>query len=142
MIISNAIDYKEQVIGLLEAEKLPGADLPENLYNFFVAIGDGKVIGVAGMEVYGKYGLLRSVAVLPNHRGLGIAAKLIGHITLLGNQKGLSELYLLTETAPEYFKNKGFVQIGREEVPAELQISSEFSHVCPVSAIVMKRSIS
>ena len=142
MIIDNAQNYREQVKALLEAEKLPTADLPENPGNFLVAIVDNKVVGVAGMEVYGNYGLLRSVAVQPDHRGLGIAGKLIGRIASLGSQKGLSDLYLLTETAPGYFKNKGFMQIGREEVPAEIQGSSEFSHVCPVSAIVMKKSIS
>jgi len=141
MIIDKAQHYKEQVTALLAAEKLPITDIPENLDNFFVATAGNKVIGVAGMEIYGNYGLLRSVAIEPEHRGLGIADKLISHIESLANSKKLSALYLLTETAPEYFRNKGFVEIGREMVPEEIQCSSEFSHVCPVSAIVMKKSI-
>jgi amino-acid N-acetyltransferase len=48
---------------------------------------------------------------------------------------------LLTETAPGYFETKGYQQITRADVPEEVQQSSEFSHVCPQSAIVMKKII-
>ena len=94
-----------------------------------------------GVEAYGSYGLLRSLAVHPDYRGTGIAGKLIAHIEGLSILKGVIEIYLLTETAPEYFKTKGFAQIQRNEVPAQVKASSEFSHVCPVSAIVMKKLI-
>ena len=56
-------------------------------------------------------------------------------------QKGLREIILLTETAPDYFAEKGFQQISRNEIAPEVQQSSEFSHVCPQSAIAMKREI-
>jgi amino-acid N-acetyltransferase len=142
MIIDQAQPYQEQVIALLAAEKLPVADLPETLDNFIVAIQDAKVVGVAGVEIYGNYGLLRSLAVKPDNRGSGIASKLLARLDITSKQKGLTELYILTETAPDYFERKGFAKITRESVPTEVQGSSEFSHVCPVSAIVMKKSIS
>jgi amino-acid N-acetyltransferase len=142
MTIENAQYYREQVKALLEAENLPVTDLPKNLNNFVVARVNGEIVGVAGLEVYGGYGLLRSVTVKPSHRGWGIAGKLIDDIVSLGSLKRLSALYLLTETAPDYFKNKGFTQIGREQVPAKVKGSSQFSHVCPLSAIVMKKIIS
>lgn len=141
MIIDQAQPYKAEVIALLAAEKLPVADLPETLDHFIVAIADAEVIGVAGLEVYGSYGLLRSLAVRPDFRGQGIAAKLLRRIDALGSLKGLTELYLLTETAPGYFERKAYRQISRAEVPEEVQQSSEFSHVCPQSAIVMKKII-
>lgn len=142
MIIDNAQNYKEEVLILLAAEKLPVIDLPKNLDNFLAAIENNQLIGVAGMEIYGSYGLLRSVAVQSDHRGAGIAGKLISRIESIGNSKGLSALFLLTETASEYFKNKGFSQVGREQVPIEIKGSSEFTNVCPASAIVMKKTIS
>lgn len=141
MIIDQAQPYRTQIIDLLAAEKLPVADLPEGLNNFIVAIQDGRVIGAGGVEIYGNYGLLRSLAVNSEHRGAGIAGKLLSRLESISKQKGLSELYLLTETAPEYFKQKNFNPITREEVPIEVQQSSEFGHVCPVSAIVMKKII-
>ncbi|MES2111229.1 MAG: arsenic resistance N-acetyltransferase ArsN2 [Bacteroidota bacterium] len=141
MIIDQASPYKEKVIELLAAEKLPVADLPETLDNFIVAIQDGNVVGVGAVEVYGSYGLLRSLAVRPDHRSTGIAGKLLTRLDMIAKQKGLTELYLLTETAPAYFERKNYTKITRNDVPAEVQRSPEFSNVCPVSAIVMKKKI-
>jgi amino-acid N-acetyltransferase len=141
MTIKQASDYKEEVIALLTAEGLPVADLPDRLDNFFVAVKDTEVVGVIGMEVYGSYGLLRSLAVGQQHRNAGIAKKLTGQIEALSRAKGLTALYLLTETAPAYFKHNGFIKVERGNVPPQVQASSEFSHVCPVSAIVMQKNI-
>lgn len=141
MIIEKAQPYREQIIALLAAEKLPTADLPETLDNFIVAIQNATVVGVAGVEVYGSYGLLRSLAVQAENRNAGIAGKLLTHVDAMSKQKGLTELYLLTETAPAYFEQKNYHKITRDDVPAEVKASSEFSHVCPVSAIVMKKTL-
>jgi amino-acid N-acetyltransferase len=139
MIIEQALPYRDKIIELLVAEKLPVADLPQMLENFIVAIQDGSVVGVGGIEVYGNYGLLRSLAVYPNNRSTGIAGKLLERLDKMSKQQGLKELYLLTETAPAYFEQKHYIEITRDDVPNEVRQSSEFSHVCPVSAIVMKK---
>lgn len=141
MIIDQAQHHKEEMIGLLASEKLPVADLPEMLENFLVAIQDARVVGVIGLEIYGDYGLLRSLAVGQEQRGRGIAGKLIRRLENQSKTKNLKALYLLTETAAEYFACKGFQVITRPEVPVLVQGSSEFSHVCPVSAVVMKKNL-
>ncbi len=142
MLFEQAKNQREDIVAILCAEKLPVDDLPESLDNFLVAMENGKLIGVIGLEVYSAYGLLRSLAVLPEYRNKRVAGKLLKRLESVAKLSGLHTLYLLTETAPNYFKNKGFTQISREQVPTEIQSSSEFSHVCPVSAIVMKKSIS
>ena len=131
-------DCREQIIQLLTAEKLPVSDLPETLKNFHLFIQNSEIIGVAGLEIYGVNGLLRSVAVDKNFRGKGIAGQLIRKVEA---HVGLKEIYLLTETAAAYFEKKGYRVIARMEVPDEVQQSSEFSLVCPQSAIVMKKII-
>lgn len=141
MIIDQAQIYRDKIVELLAAEKLPVADLPETLDNFIVAIQDGNVVGVGGVEVYGNYGLLRSLAVHPDHRNAGVAGKLLARLDSVSKKNGLSALYLLTETAPAYFERKKYSKITREEVPAEVQRSTEFSQVCPLSAIVMKKEL-
>jgi len=141
MLIEEAKNQREDIAAILSAEKLPVDDLPETLDNFLIATENGKLIGVAGMEVYGTYGLLRSVAVLAEYRGKGVAAKLIARLESEAASRGLKNMYLLTETAPEYFAAKGFQKISRDDVPNEIMRSSEFSHVCPVSAIVMKKKL-
>ncbi|WP_419700484.1 arsenic resistance N-acetyltransferase ArsN2 [Mucilaginibacter sp. NFX135] len=139
MNIEQAQAYRQEIIALLESQKLPVNDLPDNLDDFLVAIQNQKIVGVAGLEVYGNFGLLRSLAVHPEFRNSGIAQQLLQRITEESRSKGLVALYLLTETAADYFDRKGFLRITRDEVPPVVQQSSEFSHVCPVSAIVMKK---
>jgi amino-acid N-acetyltransferase len=141
MKIIEATNYKESAIDLLKTEKLVVSDLTADFENFIVALQNEKVIGVAGLEIYDNYGFLRSVAVNPDSRNKGIAGELIKQIEMQAVTAGLKEIYLLTETAPEYFKRKGYVQITRADVPAEVQQSSEFSYACPQSAIVMKKTL-
>jgi len=106
-----------------------------------VALQDEEVISVAGLEVYGDYGLLRSLAVGKQFRNKGIAKNLLQQIENLAKKQHISELYLLTETALDYFKRNGYQKINRDEVPVSVQQSAEFSEVCPQSAIVMKKTI-
>jgi amino-acid N-acetyltransferase len=142
MLITKAGNYRENVIQLLTAVKLPVEDLPLSLENFYVVVDNSnEVIGVAGLEIYGDYGLLRSLAILPEHRDQGIAGQLLERVENLALLNNLKAIYLLTETAPEYFSRKGYARITRADVPEGVQASSEFSHVCPVSAIVMKKEL-
>jgi amino-acid N-acetyltransferase len=141
MEITEAINYRDSIVALLRTEKLPVEDLPAMLENFRVARHNDEVIGVIGLEIYGDYGLLRSLAVRSTYRNTGIAGKLLGQIETLANSKGLKAICLLTETADGYFDRKGYVRIARENVPTEVQRSSEFSHVCPQSAIAMIKSL-
>jgi amino-acid N-acetyltransferase len=141
MIIQKAQYFKDAIIELLASEKLPVDDLPNTLENFVVAFDADRLAGVAGLEIYAGYGLLRSVAVDKAFRGKGIANALLKQIEALAKAKQLEAVYLLTETAGDYFSRKGYQTISRAEVPAEVQQSTEFSHVCPVSAIVMKKNL-
>ncbi len=139
--ILNASEQQRQaIVTLLQTEKLPGDDLPASLNNFFVAVDGNRIIGAIGLEPYGNSGLLRSMVVNASYRNLKIASHLVQQLEDHAAGIGIDRIYLLTETAPGYFQRKGYQQITREEVPQELQSSSEFTHVCPVSAIVMKKS--
>jgi amino-acid N-acetyltransferase len=141
MNIEQAQFYRQQAIALLIEEKLPVDDLPANLENFFVVRLNNEVIATAGFEVYGNYGLLRSVVVQRSFRGIGIAADLLQHIETVAADKSLQKIYLLTETAPGYFGKRGYRHVTRAEVPADIKSSSEFSHVCPASAMVFLKTI-
>ena len=63
----------DAVEGLLAAAGLPVAGVEDQLEDGFVVLErDGAMVGVAGLEVYGAYGLLRSVAVAESLRGTGL----------------------------------------------------------------------
>ena len=138
-IIKANQEHKQAIIMLLQLEKLPVEDLPISLDNFFVALDASKVIGAIGLEKFDNFGLLRSMVVSREHRNNNIAANLIMGLENYAIEIGIDCMYLLTETAAEYFERKGYQKVKREEVPNALHLSSEFSHVCPVSAIVMKK---
>jgi amino-acid N-acetyltransferase len=75
-------------------------------------------------------------------RGQSLAAQLVAELERYAAALGLHTLYLLTETADQYFEKKGYERIHRAEVPEALKASTEFSHVCPASATVMKKALS
>ena len=126
---------------LLKENKLPTEDLKEGLQQFWI-IKDGDIVaGVIALEVYGNYGLLRSMATAEEFRNKGIASLLIDELFSFAKQTGLKEVYLLTETAEKYFEKKGFERINRDNAPEEIKQSKEFSHVCPSSAAVMRKPV-
>jgi amino-acid N-acetyltransferase len=142
MQVTNATaQNRNEIISLLQANKLPTEDLPVSLIDFYIATDEGKVIGLIGMERYGHYGLLRSMVVHPDYRNRQIAEALVKKLEEQAIASGINDMYLLTETADKYFSRKGYHTISRDEVPIEVNASSEFSYVCPASATVMKKPL-
>jgi amino-acid N-acetyltransferase len=94
----------------------------------------GRVVGVAGLESWGRQGLLRSVAVNAGNRRSGVGTALVRHILEEAKSRQLSEVYLLTETAPHFFAKFGFRKVERRRVRGEVVNSVEFREVCPDTA--------
>ena len=134
-------ESRKQIVALLSANNLPTDDLPENLDDFYTVFQNGDLVGLIGMERYHVYGLLRSMVVHTGYRNQHIAEKLVHMLEDAAKKSGIETMYLLTETAEKYFAKKGYAIITRNDVPAEVSKSSEFSHVCPASAVVMKKHL-
>lgn len=131
----------ESVVTLLKAVNLPTEDLNPSLPNFLLAFVDGKLVGLAGIEVKGAYGLLRSVAVDTAFRNYKIARRLVDDLVKQVRLQGVKEVFLITTTADAYFEKQGYERIDRETVPDEIAQSQQFSGLCPSSAVVMKKGI-
>jgi N-acetylglutamate synthase-like GNAT family acetyltransferase/SAM-dependent methyltransferase len=130
-----------QVQALLSVAQLPLAGVAEHIADSFIVAqtATGEIIGLAGLEIYPPYALLRSVAVAPAWRGRGIAAQLVEDRMAECARRGLTGPYLLTTSAVEYFARQGFIVASRDSVPAEIKGSAEFATVCPSTATVMVR---
>ena len=92
------------------------------------AKGSGdRVVAVAGLETFGEQALLRSVAVEEEKRGAGIGGILVEHVLKEAESKGAKEVYLITETAPLFFRRFGFRRFARSRVrgPVLALLSSE-----------------
>lgn len=123
---------------LMVACGLPVDGLEDQFAHHF-AIGEsgGRLIGVAGIEVYGRSGLLRSVAVAPALRGSGVGSALVRDRIEWARFTGMHSIFLLTTTAESYFARHGFVTVVRETVPRAIRSSKEFAQACPESATLM-----
>ncbi|MBC7842509.1 MAG: GNAT family N-acetyltransferase [Gemmatimonadaceae bacterium] len=128
---------------------LVGAHLAPNALDaqfgpqFAVAVDtvSGAVIAAAGIERYGDgdetVGLLRSAVVDAPWRGRGIGAALTHDRLAWAEFASLRAVYLLTETAAEYWPRFGFERTARDAAPAALAASHEWRQGCPASAVAM-----
>jgi amino-acid N-acetyltransferase len=126
------------VLDLLARSGLPEAGLAEHVATTLIAQVDGHVVGSACVELYGGAALLRSVAVDADLRGQGVGRQLVASALALAQAQQAREVYLLTETAADYFAQRGFVPIERTLVHPQVVASVEFTTACPTSAQAMR----
>ncbi|MGC4067172.1 MAG: arsenic resistance N-acetyltransferase ArsN2 [Polyangiaceae bacterium] len=132
----------EAVLTLLTEVLLPTAGVADQFPEAYVVVrNDGTIVGAAGLETHGDVGLLRSVAVRAAYRSAGLGRALVEDRLRAAQNKRLEAVYLLTTTAPEYFRKLGFIDAVRKEAPEALQCSSEFTSICPASAACLARRL-
>jgi amino-acid N-acetyltransferase len=132
----------EQVRRLLHECGLPLEGLDAHFGSAYaVAHAGARIVGAAGIEVWGRCGLLRSVVVDLPWRSRGLAAGLVRDRLSWAEHQRLLGVYLLTTTAEGYFRRFGFEGIERTRVPQDLRASAEFAGACPSSAAVMVLSL-
>lgn len=117
---------------------LPEEDirLPGNLFALYRDHA-GQTIGTGGLEFYGTTALMRSVAVALQFREQGLGEAIARDLIARARDRSMQAIYLLTETAQPFFEKLGFRTVSRDEAPLEIKGTSQFSAVCPVTAVVM-----
>ena len=123
---------------LITASGLPLDGLQPHLGSAIVARDADGIVGCAALELYGHDALLRSVAVASARRGGGVGLALTAASIELARRHDVRTLWLLTETAADFFPRFGFERAEREAVPAAVRQSVEFTTACPASATVMR----
>ncbi|HUT81967.1 MAG TPA: arsenic resistance N-acetyltransferase ArsN2 [Candidatus Bathyarchaeia archaeon] len=132
----------KSVIKLLKKVNLPTEGVKEHFEDFIVLKDTTNqkftIVGCVGLEIYMKYGLLRSLAIEPHLQSKGLGNALTDAILDYARSEDLHKVYLLTSTAEKFFLKKGFMKIKREAVPEEVKQSIEFKSLCPDSASCME----
>lgn len=142
LVYRPATEQDAQAIhSLLERCALPTEDLSDARPDFTVACDGPLIIGVGGFERFGATGLLRSVAVSPDHRGMGVGQAIVADLERRAYRGSLTELVLLTQTAQPFFEYLGYRVIERDSAPASVQNSEEFRTLCPQSARCMAKRL-
>lgn len=151
-------DFKEEGAHFLRDEKITGrdpgfiaalkeADLPtddlteENRTFFSYRSLAGAALGFGGFELYGKDAFLRSIVVLPDGRGKRTGRNLVPLLNYRAFRDGARTAWLLTTTAPDFFEKIGFKRRAREEAPAAILNTRQAKSLCPVSAVLMSRTL-
>jgi amino-acid N-acetyltransferase len=96
------------------------------------------IVGVAGLELYGKQSLLRSVAIDKKLHTRGYGTTLVNYVIDEAKRSGVHELFLLTTTAPSFFRKLGFREDTRDNVSGKITNSVEFKYACSKTAILMR----
>jgi amino-acid N-acetyltransferase len=133
------IEDLDEITSLLLSVHLPVSGVADHLIEFFVLERGESIVGTIGMEVYGKQGLLRSMAVEPAIQRLGYGAQLVERLLKRATLLEIKEIVLLTETAQKFFERHGFHTIPRDGVNDDVKKSVEFTECCPESAVCMRR---
>lgn len=134
-------EHLDRVEALLAADGLPSGDVRAEPDCFSVALSSGAVVGVGGVEVHGSAGLVRSVVVESAHRGRGYGTALCEALENRARDEGVDALYLLTTTAPGFFRRRGYEAVAREAAPAGIRRTTQFAELCPASATCMRKRL-
>lgn len=124
---------------LVDAAGLPTAGV-HDVWLALVAGSSEALAGVVALERHGHDGssafLLRSLAVQPDRRGVGVGAALVtAALDAADSADGSrANVGLLTETADGYFARFGFRPVRRDDLPAALAASPELTGACPAGA--------
>ena len=129
------------VEALLSAAGLPLDGAADALSCGVVARDVGTVVAAAALERYGDAALLRSVVVAPERRGTGLGGGIVASAEALALAEGVRDLYLLTETAVDWFPRLGYEPIDRAVAVAAVGESVEFTTVCRDTGVAMWRRL-
>lgn len=121
---------------ILTRSNLPTVGVEKAVEHFLIA-ESGQVIGVIGVLLEEPKSLLRSFAVSPLHRSKGVGGLLVTEMLKELKKQEIKEVYLLTETAADYFTRIGFSEIYRAKMPLNLLKESGLDKACPCTSKCM-----
>ena len=133
---------------LLQSNDLPYQDCGEHIDGFVVVEDEleptsliqepREIIAIGAMESHGEVGLLRSLVVADCFKSQKIGQLLCRKIIEQALLKGIKGIYLMTMNAQCYFEKQGFVRLDKDKAPMEIQMTKQFSTLCPKDAILMQ----
>ncbi|MBY5938115.1 arsenic resistance N-acetyltransferase ArsN2 [Marinobacter nauticus] len=134
------IDADQSLIELLNRAGLATSDINQpGSICFFGCHQSGKLIGSVGIEIRKKSAMLRSLATHEEVRNTGLGRALVEHAELNASHMGVSDIYLLTTTAADFFERLGYEQLCREQAPDAIRKTTQFSDLCPTTSNLMRK---
>ena len=114
-----------EVEDLLRTCELPVEGVREHIDRYLVSRDSGGIIGCAGLEHYGKVGLLRCIAVARRARFAGLGDFIFSLLVADARESGIESLVVDSTGAERYFEKIGFTAAETSELPDDLRRSLE-----------------
>ena len=128
--------------GLLASAGLPLDGAAPAFDTGVVVRDEDAIVAAAALEIRGgDAALLRSVVVAADRRGSGLGRTVVEAAEVLARDLAIRELYLLTETAVDWFPRLGYRPVDRAAVPEVVRQSIEFTTLCAETGVAMHRSL-
>ena len=93
---------------------------------------EGTVIGCAALyPVCEESGEIACIAIHPDYQRAKLGGRLLSELERKAEQQNLTYVYALTTVASHFFLEKGFVEIGVEELPEQkvlVQLPAQFKN--------------
>src|SRR5439155_26151297 len=100
----------------------------EQFPTFYVLRTEKGTVGCVSLEVFGDDAILRALAVDPEFRGAGYGWMLADMAVGQARWRGVRRIYLLTETASDFFAAKfGFRVVDRSTLSKRVAASETFT---------------
>jgi N-acetylglutamate synthase-like GNAT family acetyltransferase len=106
-----------RVEALLKEADLPVLDPRPVLSNVLVAELDDELVGAAALDVFGRSGLVRALAVAEDRRRRGVGRELFRSLLPRAQELSLNQLYVIAAAGREFFEALGFEPVPPDELP-------------------------
>jgi UDP-N-acetylmuramate: L-alanyl-gamma-D-glutamyl-meso-diaminopimelate ligase len=107
--------------------------------NFFVLRNEDGTVGCVSLEVLGDDAILRALAVDSKFRGAGYGWMLADMAVSQARGRGVRRIYLLTETASDFFAAKfGFRVVDRSTLSKQVAASETFTRPAGPQQVAMR----
>ena len=130
--------HLQDVEKLLLMVNLPIEGVKKSFSNFFIVQKQNMIIGCAGIEIYEEVGLLRSIAIDESSQKQGIGQMMVNKIEEFAIKEGVKNLYLLTDTAEQFFLRLNYQKIPRNRTDSRIKQTIEFTTICTSATVMVK----
>ena len=139
-VFNLTLEEQDALQELLKSEKLCYNDISEAGIKLYGVKIKHVHVGYFGFEQFGQDALFRSMLVQPDARKRGYGTLIWNEAKEILKKVGVKTIYLLTDSATDFFIKQGFITIDRKSVPLSIANTKEFKEFCPDTSTCMKFS--
>lgn len=113
---------------LLERGQLNHEGVEQFLDGFVVVeeVSGNRIVATAGLEIWGEYGLLRSLVLSKEANNSHVILELVRILLMQAKEKEARCVYLYAGNTIDFFRALGFHTVTVDDVPSELKQSPYF----------------